>query len=250
MKHTVCIWVLLVLLACGTTKPTPVVTIGDNRSGLGFDEKNSDAKAIAIADEVMRAQGGFEAWSATRYIKWDFFGSRTLIWDKHGQRVNIQFKKKPLKIIADFNLGTTRVWLNDAAQTHPDSLEKYHRIANEVLINDSYWLVMPFKLKDTGVTLKYLGASATQDGKPSDLLQMTFKNVGVTPDNKYHVWVDQTTRLVSQWAFFEKYTDEKPRFTNPWADYQKYGNILLSSSRGEGRMGNIEVLETVPVGIF
>ena len=47
-------------------------------------------------------------------------------------------------------------------------------------INDTYWLVMPFKLKDSGVTLKYVGDGKTQAGDDADVLAMTFKNVGVT----------------------------------------------------------------------
>jgi len=34
---------------------------------------------------------------------------------------------------------------------------------------------MPFKLKDSGVTLKYLGEENTQDEKAADVIQMTFK---------------------------------------------------------------------------
>ena len=45
---------------------------------------------------------------------------------------------------------------------------------------------MPFKLKNSGVTLKYLGdTTATKDGKPADVLQLTFEGMGVTPDNKH-----------------------------------------------------------------
>lgn len=110
---------------------------------------------------------------------------------------------------------------------------------------------MPFKLKDSGVTLKYLGDGETTKGEASDLLQLTFSGVGVTPDNKYHVWVDKKSRLVTQWAYFEKFTDEKPKIVSLWADYEKYGNILLSGSRGErGTMTPIEVLEKAPEGMF
>jgi hypothetical protein len=57
--------------------------------------------------------------------------------------------------------------------------------------------------------------------------------VGVTPQNKYHVYVD-STNLVKQWDFYTNSSDSVARFTTPWINYETYGNILLSSSRGPG----------------
>ncbi|MEO6040011.1 MAG: hypothetical protein ABIQ93_16480, partial [Saprospiraceae bacterium] len=133
------------------------------------------------------------------------------------------------------------------------TLAKYLQMGKEVWINDSYWLVMPFKLRDPGVSLRYLGASKTDGGQAAELLQMTFSKVGVTPDNKYHVWVDKKTHLVTQWAYFEKYTDAKPDFQQAWTDYKPYGQILLSSGRGKengSTLNPIQVRTEVPAGAF
>jgi hypothetical protein len=212
----------------------------------------SDRKAIKIAKEVMKAMGGEQAWNETHYISWNFFGSRKLFWDKWSGEVRIEWLKKNRKIIVNLQNGMGKVQLDGVEQTHPDSLAKYLQMGKEVWINDAYWLVMPFKLLDPGVTLKYLGQNKTTDGREADLLQLTYTAVGVTPDNKYKVWVDKETRLVTQWAYFEKYTDAQPKFTNRWADYKRYGNILLSGDRGrEGvSLYPIEVLEQAPAGIF
>jgi len=216
-----------------------------------FNIADSDLKAVSIADEVMRAMGGRKAWDDTRCISWNFFGRRTLLWDKQANLCRIEWLNRPLKIIVNTNDSTGKVLLDGVEQTHPDSLAKYLDMGKKVWINDSYWLVMPFKLKDSGVTLKYLGAGQTEQGEAADLLQLTFASVGVTPDNKYHVWVDKKTRLVTQWAYFEKFSDEKPRIVNAWADYKRYGEIQLSGSRGErGVMTPIQVLEQPPAGAF
>lgn len=211
----------------------------------------SDPKALAVADAVMKAMGGQQAWDETHYISWNFFGRRTLKWDKPSGMCRIEWANRPWKIILNLHDGTGQVSLGGVAQSHPDTLSKYLDIGKQVWINDSYWLVMPFKLKDPGVTLKYLGEVQTEAGTEADLIQMTFSGVGVTPDNKYHVWVDKVSHLVTQWAYFEKYTDEKPTLVNPWGDYQRYGKIMLSSSRGSrGSMAPIEVLEQAPAGVF
>ena len=52
-------------------------------------------------------------------------------------------------------------------------------------INDSYWVVMPYKLQDPGVKLTYTREDKTEDGKDAHVLTMTFDSVGLTPQNKY-----------------------------------------------------------------
>ena len=49
--------------------------------------------------------------------------------------------------------------------SHPDSLSKYLEKGKNMWINDSYWLVMPYKLKDSGVTLKYVGEEENEEVK-------------------------------------------------------------------------------------
>ena len=229
--------------SCGNTR----LAIKSNDPGT------SDGKAQKIAGAVMVAMGGQKAWDATRYLSWNFFGSRTLLWDKWTGDVRIEWLKKPRKIIVNVLSGKGKVLLNGVEQTQADTLAKYLQMGKEVWINDSYWLIMPFKLRDPGVTLRYLGEHSTDDGKAAELLQMTFSKVGVTPDNKYHVWVDKKTHLVTQWAYFEKYTDEKPQFQQAWTDYKPYGPILLSSGRGRengSTLNPIQVLTEVPAGSF
>ncbi len=217
------------------------------------DPGGTDRKALKIADEVMRAMGGQSAWDATHYLSWNFFGNRTLLWDKWTGDVRIEWLKKPRKVIVNVLTGKGKVLLHGVEQTHPDTLAKYLQMGKEVWINDSYWLVMPFKLRDPGVTLRYQGEHPTDEGQKADLLQMTFSKVGVTPENKYQVWVDKKTHLITQWAYFEKYMDEKPKFQQSWTDYQRYGQILLSSGRGKEKtstLNPIQVLSTVPAGTF
>ena len=109
---------------------------------------------------------------------------------------------------------------------------------------------MPFKLKDSGVTLTYVGDDTTQTGIAADVLQLTFEDVGNTPKNKYHVWVDRSDNLIKQWAFFRENDMEDPNFVTPWVDYKKYGSIFLSGDRGKRKITNIEVLEDIEESIF
>jgi hypothetical protein len=220
----------------------------ENPAALGFNARESDARAMQIADEVMRALGGRQNWDNTRYISWNFFGRRRLVWDKWQGDVRIEADSTVYLVNIAGNTG--KVKKGSEVITNPDSLKKYVERGISIWINDSYWLVMPFKLKDSGVTLKYMGEQNTNDGKPADVLQLTFQNVGRTPDNKYLVYVDKSSRLITQWQYFEKYTDDQPQFTNPWSNYQKMGNIMLSDERGRGKHTDVRVYPSLPESVF
>ena len=222
-----------------------VMILAQNPAAPGFDIINSDKKATEVADLVMKAMGGRKAWDQTRYLTWNFFGSRKHIWDKKKGLVRIEGVRDKSVAIIDINKETGIIYRNGEKVTQPDSLTKYIKIAKGQWINDSYWLVMPFKLKDSGVTLQYVGESKTLKEEDAYLLSLTFKEVGNTPQNKYHVWVTKSDNLVKQWAYFQKADNEKPGFTLPWENYQKAGKILLSGDRGERKLTDIKVLKKI-----
>jgi len=212
---------LLLILSCASTKL-------NYPAAADFNPSDSDPKAIALANETMQAMGGYKNWQKTRYIGWNFFGARTLLWDKHSGLVRIESEKDKYKVIVNINDNTGKVMLDNSIQSHPDTLSKYLDMAKNIWINDSYWLVMPFKLKDSGVALKYVESGKTKEGNEADVLSLTFQSVGKTPNNKYHVYIDKQTKLVRQWDFYTNADDESPRFTTPWEGYETYGSILLS----------------------
>lgn len=223
----------------------------ENPAAEGFNLKNSDQKAIAIADKVMQAMGGRKSWDDTRYFTWNFFGARTLWWDKLKGDVRIEMHNADsTKILVNIFDNSGKVFLNGSESSNADSLTKYLDRGKGIWINDAYWLFMPFKLKDSGVTLKYVGEDTTQSGISSDVLQLTFENVGNTPQNKYHVWVDKSDNLVKQWAFFRENDLGEPNFITPWIDYKKYGALLLAGDRGQRKITDIEVPGRMDTSIF
>ena len=137
----------------------------ENPAAEGFNAEVSDQKAIDIADEVMQAMGGRKNWDNERYFKWNFFGARTLWWDKLKGDVRIQMHNSDsTKILVNINDGSGKIFLNGRESSDTDSLSKYLERGKGIWINDAYWLFMPFKLKDSGVTLNYIGEDTTQTG--------------------------------------------------------------------------------------
>ena len=217
----------------------------------GFDLENSDPAAMELADSIMNALGGRENWDKTRFISWNFFGVRNLVWDKNENRVRIESLKDSTVYLANMGTGTGRVQIKGVELTEPDSLKKMLKKANSIWINDSYWLVMPFKLKDSGVTLKYIGEDTLGGSQRYNVLQLTFKQVGDTPDNKYKLYVDIKDKLIKHWSYFSDASADSANWTRPWDNYQKYGTLLLSADRSDnGGPKNVKVDETLEDKIF
>ena len=246
------LWVSLIVLAACQPEAQEASTEQPygNPPAEGFNEAASDQKAMEIADAVMEAMGGRKAWDTTRYITWNFFGNRTLLWDKQSGNVRIDSHRDSSVYLINIYDNTGRVMKNGEEITHPDSLQKYVDRGKGMWINDSYWLVMPFKLKDSGVTLTYKGEDTIAGGKPADVLHLRFENVGNTPQNKYDVYVEKSSHLVKQWAYYREADMDTPNFVTPWNDYQQHGSILLGGGRGGRAITNIKVLEEVPAEAF
>jgi hypothetical protein len=254
MKNTLFLLLLILLIACQPKNEKSVseapTDLDLNFPAEGFDIEGSDPIAIIIADRVMTAMGGKKAWNETRYISWNFFGSRKLLWDKQEGMVRIENQKDDKVILLNLTDMTGKVFKGGAELSNPDSLNFYLAQGNRIWINDSYWLVMPFKLKDSGVTLSYEKQDTTMTGAYCDVLRLTFSGVGVTPDNSYLVWVSSESDLVEQWAYYRDFSDEEPRWIRPWGNYQQMGNILLGDDRGDRDLSEVQVLAEVPAEIF
>jgi len=194
--------------------------------------------------------GGAKNWDKTRYLQWNFFGRRMWYWDKKTGNVRCEIPEQGTRIAMNINDKSGNVFAHDVIQTHADSLEKFLEMGYRMWINDSYWLVMPFKLQDPGTTIKYQGQKSNAKGAICEILELTFSDVGVTPDNKYLVYVDLKSNLIVQWDYFREYSDAEPRMSTPWTGYNTYDNILLSGGRGKRGLSDIAVYKKLPAELF
>ncbi|MBB4077901.1 hypothetical protein GGR28_000502 [Lewinella aquimaris] len=252
------LFLLLAVYACGSTEidaTTETIEIRDeNPPADGFDATGSDERAIAIADSVVKHHGGRQAFDNARFFKWNFFGARTLTWDKEEDRVRIEVPEKQIIYLLDYSDDdlTGAVRKEGVEMTNPDSLAIYLQSANSMFINDSYWLIQPFKLKDSGVTLKYIGEETDpKQQRPSEVIELTFKDVGDTPGNRYRLFVDKETYRINTWQFFRNAADEAPAMETPFNGYREYSGILISGDRGgRAQLTDIEVTDSIPESVF
>lgn len=252
-----CIAILLAFFSCKSPNSnsalddtTQVIITYNNPPAEGFDIEGSHPIAVLLADQVMNAMGGREKWDATNVIHWNFLGKRTLLWNKQNNWVRIDIPETQTVVVLNMNDDSGKAWVSDSLITDDQQLNKLLKSAKNMWINDSYWLVMPFKLKDSGVTLTYLREEESYTGEKCDVLGLTFTNVGNTPQNAYEVWVSIENRLMIQWAYYKDAEDEKPFFVLPWTDYIEYDGLMLSGERGDKDITEIAVFDSVPEGAF
>lgn len=234
MRSILLLTLLYCLCSCRPDQPP--------HAAPAYETTGGDSTAIRIAHEVMEAMGGQSTWDQVETISWTFFGRRKHRWNKQTGDITIETIADSSTITMTLGDSTSiQAEIGDSMITDPLALQDYYRRGTSIWINDSYWLVMPYKLLDPGVMLTYEGDTTLADGKSADLLRLEFDKVGDTPDNAYVVTVPRETKLVSQWDFYRSAQDTTANFSTPWKDYKKYGGILLSGDRGRARLDDIAV---------
>lgn len=250
IKNTLYIGLLLgVISACSAPKQDVKTEETTENDSISFNSSTSDPRAISLAEEVIAAHGGKAAWDNTRYIAWNFLGSRDLIWDKYTGLVRIDFPREESTYIINILQDTGQVMFRNKL-VEKDSLGFFVNRGRQMWVNDAYWLVFPFKLKDPGVQLHYFGVDTTKNGQAAELISLQFEDVGYTPENKYYAYIDPKSKMILQWDYFSKVSDSVPAISNVWTDYAQYGDLMLSSGRDQRRLSNIRVSQSIDTVTF
>ena len=210
--------------------------------------EESDEKAVQLADALIEACGGMENWNNTRFLVWRFLGKRYNVWDRWTG--NYRSGSRTTITLLNLNDKTGEAWMHGRKITDADELKRVIDYSYNGWINDSYWMFLPFKLKDDGVILNYLGQEKTIVGDMAEVVRVTFDNVGLTPDNMYHLYLDPETHLIKEWDYYVSTADSAPQFRMEWNNFQKYGELLLSDERGRKKHTHIAALDKLPSDIF
>lgn len=224
-----------------------------------------DPDVRRIHARMMEAMGGRDAWDRTRYLEFDWIVARpegeplrrSHRWDRWTGRLRVEAPSEGGAMVAVFDSDDPedgRVWIggSEVAGVRADSLL---RRANALYINDSYWLVMPYKWTDPGVRLAYLGRKTDDAGRSWEVVELSFESgVGLTPRNVYHAYVNPETWLMERWYHFRR-EGADPLVTD-WTQWGPCGPIRLARDRpfrsSEGRIHfeGLRCETRVPDGAF
>jgi len=218
----------------------------------------SDPAAVQKAERLLDALGGRQAFAATRFIRFNFFGFRTHHWDRWTGRYRLEGKNRAgQSYVVLFSTGTKdgRAW-REGAELDGEDKAKLLEMAYGAFINDTYWLLMPYKLLDPGVTLSD-GGQEVIDGTAYDVVRLHFDHVGLTPGDTYWAYLNPASGLMERWAYhLEDWPADRPKTQWQWLDWKRYGSILLSSrrrdpaSKREAVLSDIAVFDSLPDTVF
>ena len=219
----------------------------------------ADVRAIALVDEMMKAMGGLQAWEQARYLRFDWVVERDgqqvayvrHLWDKHDGRYRVEWTARDaakLAVLFDINTRSGQALVNGQPARDEDE-QKYLDQAYGRFINDSYWLLMPWKLKDPGVKLAYAG-EVQIDNSRYEVVHVSFEQVGLTPGDQYWAYINPRTHMMDMWAYFLQSMQGTPARENAtpwqWRRYELLGGVRLARERvrvGENARIHFPVLE-------
>ncbi|MGE5414918.1 MAG: hypothetical protein ACM3NW_12120 [Syntrophomonadaceae bacterium] len=196
-----------------------------------------DARADAVGHELIAAMGGEGAWEKARQFQFDFVvvkqGAEVArfshAWDRYTGDYRLQGTDKagaPYAVYFNVNTKAGKAFVNGVPAEGAER-DKRLESAYERFINDTYWLLAPWKIFDPGVHLAYDGEKTCPDGGTCDVLKLSFENVGLTPKDVYWMWIARDPRRMVQWQYVLGGADEPPS-TAAWKDWQRLGGIMLS----------------------
>ncbi|HJW14570.1 MAG TPA: hypothetical protein VJ776_07730 [Thermoanaerobaculia bacterium] len=199
-----------------------------------------DAKADKVGKELIAALGGESAWEKAREFRFDFVvenegkvaGRRSHTWDRYTGDYRMTGTDKsgaPYAVYFNVNTKQGKAFVN-GKPVEGEEAEKLVKSAYAGFINDTYWLLAPWKIFDPGVHLTYDGEKPGPGGSMCDVLKLSFDNVGLTPKDVYWLWITRDGRQMVQWQYVLKGADEPPT-TVLWKNWQKVGGMAISMDK-------------------
>lgn len=227
-----------------------------------------------LADRLLESLGGESAWASTRYLSFRWLveregavvADREHAWDRYDGRYRLAYEQDSVRHLSLFNVNELRddpelgkvpagrAWIG-TTELESAARDTALRRAYSIFINDSYWLLMPFKWRDPGVHLAYEGLTELSDGRAYPTVHLTFDTgLGVTED-QYWGYLDPDSGRMAAWRYHLGRSEE-PGPLIWWRDWRSVGPLRLAADRvldsGERTIyfEDLAASRTVPDGRF
>lgn len=202
----------------------------------------ADAASAAVVTQLTDAMGGQKTWDDLPYFRFDFVAVRDgkeiarfrHWWDKRLGRCRVEGPDdKGRNVAAIFNLSDKkgRSFTDGIVDSDSANIAAIINMGYERWVNDTYWVIMPFKLRDPGAILKHERTERTEDGIEYDILGLSFEQgTGLTPSDHYWIYVNRGTHLIDKWEYV--LTGQKPPPQSAsWEGWTSVGPLKLSLAR-------------------
>ena len=231
-----------------------ILALSAPRAAAG-QEGTGDPKALEVAEQLMDALGGRASWDGTQFIKFRFIRGEfdvTLTWDKWTGRYRLDATTedgRPYVVLMNIETREGTAYVDGSALAGEENDALVGRAAG-IWKGETYWFLMPFKLRDPGVVLRHEGEE-TADGVTYDIVHVSFDGPDMRAD-QFWVYVNQETHLMDKWRFRLEQGAEGAFW---WRNWERYGPLLVSTLRENDagvtiRMQEIVVTNTMPDEVF
>lgn len=163
--------------------------------------------ADSLAARIYAHAGGPEVWERVPYVRFDFGAAadtattrppgRRHLWNRATGDYRLELPRGDTLYTALFNVNTRdgQVYRDGAALDSTENAAWLER-AYRAYINDTYWLLVPTKLFDPGVT-----RGTAPDTLGYRVLTLAFEGVGLTPGDRYFLYANPETGALEAWGF-------------------------------------------------
>ena len=173
-----------------------------------------------LAVDLWKASGG-DNWSKIKEIDFNF------VVEQEGKQLFIAQHRWNLAA------GTDAVkWKDKAGKDHDvtanlttPAKEGEEKDAFARWVNDSYWLLAPLKIRDKGVKVE-AGGPKDLNGASVETINLSFDNVGLTPTDRYVLYIDPQTKLPKAWDYMPQ---SGTGMQATWEKFQNFGGLNLAT---------------------
>ena len=171
------------------------------------DVKATNPKADALAHKILNAIK-HDAYQKTNYLEWSFGGKRHYKWNKKDHIVDVSWDTIRVNLYPN-NMEKSTIFFNEKLQKTAD--EKLVKKAEKLFNNDSFWLIAPHKLFESGIVRTFKKV----DGK--DALLVKYTTGGTTPGDSY-LWILDENNIPESYKMYVPSMNMKGVFAT-WEDW-------------------------------
>lgn len=197
-------------------------------------KKGVEADKVA---ELMLQKLNKEAFDRINYINFEFFGGgHKYIWDKVNNTAVISWGENKVVLNLDSQEG---VVYKNGGVVNGDEAEKLKQKAWSFWCNDSFWLIAPFKIFDSGTERSLVEVDQGVHG-----LMIDYISGGVTPGDSY-LWILDDNYQPTGFKMWTQIIPVKGMYVD-WINWEDYNGAKLCLSHTMA--GKLRSMENVRVG--
>ena len=223
-----------------------------------------DPIADSLAQRVLEAAGGPGVWSRVPYLAFSFGVEENRqvgrvvrhLWNRNTNQYRLETPGptgEPYVILFDVDTRQGKAYWGGVELGNKESATRVAG-AFQRFVNDTFWLLMPFRLFDAGVERAFLPDSSND---VIDVLRVRFTLPDRAPTDEVYLYIARETGRIVQWKYRTPADGpDAPLRGFEWRDYTRYvtsvGEVVLSiRKRALGRpfevvMASVRMPQEVP----